>query len=106
MNLLRPFILAVLILALASCGGPAKTTTTAPPASYEFRRLCLDMGIQGGKISREQFLAASKDKETAAQLFDACDVHKTGYLTEEQATQNPVYFEDLRNQVIQFRTTR
>jgi hypothetical protein len=63
-------------------------------------------GATDGKLSRQQFLAQAKDKQGAAQLFDACDTNRDSFLTEEEATTNVNYFEDLRRQVILFHTTR
>lgn len=101
-------LVAALVLALGCGGGPYSTTatSTAPRSSSEFQRLCLAVGAQDGRISRQQFLAQAKDKDTAAQLFDACDVNRDNLVTEEEATANTNYFENLRNQVILFRTTR
>jgi hypothetical protein len=108
MNLLRVLLLAALVITLGSCGGPAATTTKTANAStgYEWRRLCSTLGAPGGEITRAQFLAAANDKEAAAQVFDACDVDRTGVLTEKEATQNPTYFENLKSQVILFHTPR
>ncbi len=103
MNLLRPLLLAALIFSLGSCAGPA-TTTTKASTGYEWRRLCSTLGAPGGEITRAQFLAAANDKEAAAQVFDACDVDRTGVLTEKEATANPTYFENLKSQVILFHT--
>jgi hypothetical protein len=105
MNLLRPLFLTILILALASCGGP--TATKAPSyTSADFQTMCRVMGTKDGRISREQFLAQAKDKQGAAQVFDACDANRDNFLTEAEATSNVNYFEDLKRQVILFRTTR
>uniref|UniRef100_A0A7C3V340 EF-hand domain-containing protein n=1 Tax=Desulfobacca acetoxidans TaxID=60893 RepID=A0A7C3V340_9BACT len=98
-------LVAVLSLALG-CGGPSTTTTSASKTSVEFRRLCQAIGVPDGRISREAFLAKAKDKEAAAQLFDACDLNHDLFVTEEEAAQNQNYFESLKNQVILFRTTR
>jgi hypothetical protein len=98
MNLPRSFLLLILILALGCAGGPT-STTQASKSSYEFKRLCQAVGATNGKISREQFLAA------AAKLFDAYDVNRDGYITEEEWTQNTSYFEDLKSQVILFHST-
>jgi hypothetical protein len=105
MNLLRTFFLTILILALASCGGPA-TTTANKNTSYEFKRLCLAVGAQDNRITRDQFMAVAKDKESAGQLFDACDVNRTGYITENEVASNSVYFESLKAQVHMFQTPR
>jgi hypothetical protein len=60
------------------------------------------VGAKEGKISREQFLASAKDKEAAAQLFDACDANKDKIITEEEAT--PKHMEGLKNQAIRLTT--
>jgi hypothetical protein len=85
MNLLRSFCLFILILILGlGCGGgPTTTTTQATPIGNEFQRLCSNLGSSGGKISRTQFLANAKDKNAANQLFDACDVNKDNFVTEQ-----------------------
>jgi len=107
MNLLRPLLLTVLVLALASCGGPSTTTTTTSKnTNYEFKKLCQTLGASDNRISRDQFIAASKDKQVAAQLFDACDVNRTGYITEKEAEEHAVPFESLKQQVIMFHTPR
>ena len=98
MNLYRLTILAALIFALGCSGGPA--TTTAPKASShsEFRKLCRALGAEGDKLQREKFIAAAKDKEAAAKLFDACDTQKKGYLVEEDVP--PAYMNRLKNEAI------
>ncbi len=107
MNLLRAFCLLVLILALGCGGGPSKTTyTPASKTGYEFQRLCSTLGSTNGQISRTQFLANAKDKEAANQLFNACDVNRDNFITEQEATQNPYSFENLKSQVILFHTPR
>jgi hypothetical protein len=107
MNLLPSVLLLTLILALLGCGGgPPATTTKAAQTGYEFQRLCSTLGSQDGRISRQQLLAQAKDKEAAAQLFDACDANRDNFLTEPEATSNASYFESLKNQVILFHTTR
>ena len=73
---------------------------------YEWRRLCSSLGAPGGEITRAQFLAVANDKEAAAQVFDACDVDRSGVLTEKEATPNPTYFQNLKSQVILFHTPR
>jgi hypothetical protein len=101
----RFIIMAALILALG-CGG-GTPTTTAPSRSSgraDFAKLCQAVGAEGGQISREQFLAKAKDKETAAKLFDACDTNRDRMLTEEEA--RPDYLESLKGQVIRIYTPR
>jgi hypothetical protein len=111
MNLLRAFCLLILILALGCGGGP--TTITAKdisnpntPIGYEFQRLCSTLGSTNGKISRAQFLANAKDQQAANQLFNACDVNQDNFITQEEATQAPYSFENLKSQVILFQTPR
>jgi len=106
MNLLRALLVAVLLIALGSCAGPGTTTksTASSGAGYEWRRLCSTLGASDAQITRSQFLAQAKDQEAAAQVFDACDVHHTGVITEKEATANPIYFENLKSQVILFHT--
>ncbi len=105
MNLLRVLLLAALIVTVGSCGGPATTTKTANSSTgYEWRRLCSTLGSENSQITRSQFLAMANDKEAAAQVFDACDVGHTGVITEKEATANPIYFENLKSQVILFHT--
>ncbi|MGQ9687224.1 MAG: hypothetical protein ACUVXF_00330 [Desulfobaccales bacterium] len=97
MNLLGYLLLVALSLAWGCGGGPA--TTTAPPAvSAEFQRLCRAVGAEGGKIGREQFLAQASDRETAARLFDACDVNHDNFITETEV--RPERLESLQRQVI------
>jgi hypothetical protein len=103
MNLLPILIGACLILALGCGGRGTVKATTTPETSYEFRRLCLTLGAPDGRISREAFLAHSKDKDAAAQLFDACDVNKDYYVTEEEV-HRANYLESLRGQVIRLTT--
>ena len=106
MYLLRSFILLILILALGCGGGPATTTQAPKSVSDDFRRVCKVLGATGGQISRQQFLAQSKDKEAAAQVFDACDTNRDLFISQEEAAQNVSYFEDLKSQVILFHTPR
>jgi hypothetical protein len=90
---------AALILAMGCGGGTSTTTTKAPPsASNDFAKLCRAVGAEGGQIGREQFLAKAKDKETAAQLFDACDANRDRILSEEEAQAERM--DELRRQVI------
>lgn len=95
MPLTRFIILALLTCALA-CASPAPGPTAV--SRSEFRSLCRAMGAEGGKLSREQFLAQSKDKAAAAQLFDACDTENKGYLTEEDV--KPDYIDSLKGQAM------
>jgi hypothetical protein len=51
----------------------------------EFRSLCNTIAKSGGgfKITKDEFLAAAKDKEKAEKAFNMCDVKKQGFITEE-----------------------
>jgi len=49
-------------------------------------------------MSREQFLAKSKDKQAAAKLFDACDANRDKMITEEEARQGNI--EGMKRQAI------
>ena len=96
-------IVAALILAVGCGGGPSTTTTKAPPpAGNDFAKLCRAVGAEGGQIGREQFIAKSKDKETAARLFDACDVNQDRILSEQEAKQERM--DELKRQVIRITT--
>jgi len=65
---------------LASCG--PLDGQQAPRSEY--RALCNAIAQGGGgKITKEQFLAAAKDKEQAEKTFRMCDVNNKGYITEE-----------------------
>ncbi len=105
MNLLRPLLVAVLLITLSSCVGPATQSSNAN-MGYEFRRICSTLGSADSQVTRDQFLAQASDKEAAAKIFDACDVHHTGVITEKEAIANPTYFENLKSQVILFHTPR
>jgi hypothetical protein len=108
MNLLRAFglLILILVLALGCGGGPTTTTTKSTPIGYEFQRLCSTLGSSNGQISRTQFVANAKDKQAANQLFNACDVNRDNFITEQEATQAPYSFENLKTQVILFQTPR
>ena len=89
---------AALSLTWGCGGGPETIAAKQPSASAEFQRLCRAVGAEGGKISREQFLAQAKDQETAARLFDACDVNQDALITENEV--RPERLESLQRQVI------
>jgi len=88
-------------MSLGCGGGPS--TTKAPKASpSEFANLCRAVGAEGGKLSRDKFLAQARDKKAAAELFDACDANQDQVITEEEAT--PGYMESLKSQAIRLTT--
>jgi len=101
MNGCRFIIMAALILALVWVGGPS-TATAQTSSGSDFANLCRAVGAKEGKMSREQFLAKAKDKDAAAQLFDACDANRDKIITEEEAT--PKHMEGLKNQAIRLTT--
>jgi hypothetical protein len=106
MNLLRAVCLLIVMLALGCGGGPKTTTTQSTPGGYEFQRLCSTLGSSNGQISRSQFLANANDKQAADQLFNACDVNRDNFVSEQEATQAPYSFQNLKTQVILFTTPR
>jgi hypothetical protein len=111
MNLLRAVGLLIFILILGCGGGPTTTiskdiSNPATPIGYEFQRLCSTLGSSNGQISRSQFLASAKDPQAANQLFNACDVNRDNFVTEQEATQAPYSFQNLKTQVILFQTSR
>ena len=107
MNLLRVLLIVALIVTLGSVEAPEPPLPRPLRMSVPIlKKLCQTVGATNNRITREQFIAAAKDKKVAAQLFDACDVERTGVLTEQEAEQNPKYFENLKNQVILFHTSR
>jgi hypothetical protein len=103
MNLLGILLAGALLLTLGCGGGPS--TTAAPTSSNtDFQRLCRAVGAEGGRISRDQFLAQSADKDTAARLFDACDVNRDAVVVESEIP--PERMESLQRQVIRLTTPR
>jgi len=96
-------IVAALTLALGCGGGTSTTTTKAPPSPRDdFAKLCRAVGAEGGQISREQFLAKARDKEAAAQLFDACDANQDRILSEQEAKTERM--DELKREVIRLTT--
>jgi hypothetical protein len=101
MNADRFIIMAAIILALVWVGGPSATTAQASSGS-DFANLCQAVGAKEGKISRKQFIAKAKDKDAAAQFFDACDANGDKTITEDEAT--PKHMEGLKDQAIRLTT--
>jgi hypothetical protein len=97
MNGCRIIIMVALILALV-CGEGPSAATAQPPAGSEFANLCRAVGAKEGNITREEFIAKSKDKDAAAQFFDACDANHDKIITEKEAT--PKHVNRLKHQVI------
>ncbi len=73
------FILLAAIL-INGCAAPTK-----PVTRNSFEELCLALGKTDGKISKEELLAAVKDREQAEKIFDMCEKNKEGLLTVEEA---------------------
>lgn len=99
MRLCQVVLGLTLIAALACAPLPPAPT---PASRAEFRRLCQAVGAEGGRLSREKFLAQARDREAAARLFDACDANRDGVITEEEA--RPDYLESLKGQAIRLTT--
>jgi hypothetical protein len=102
MNWFRFVISATLIFILGCGGGPSTATAPKSSSSSEFGRLCRVIGANDGKLAREKFIAQAKNKEAAAELFDACDTQHKGYLTEGDV--GPGYIDSLKSQVIPLTT--
>jgi hypothetical protein len=100
MNLYRFFIIAALIFAMGCAGGPSTATAPTSSSNSDFAKLCRAIGAKDGKLSREQFIAHSQDKQAAAMLFDSCDTQNKGYLTEEEVT--PSTMNRLKRQAVTF----
>ncbi len=61
-------------------------TTPEPEAKKSFAELCQALGKTDGKISKDELLAAARDKEQAEKIFDMCEKNRQGFLTVEEAT--------------------
>jgi hypothetical protein len=63
----------------------------------EFRALCNKIATSGGglKITKDEFVAASKDKDKAEKVFNTCDVKKQGFITEEDV--DPIKMQELNS---------
>jgi hypothetical protein len=103
MNCFRFVISATLIFMLGCGGGPSTATAPKSSSSSEFGQICRAVGASDGKLSREKFIAQAKNKEAAAELFDACDSQHKGYLTEGDV--GPGNIDSLKGQVIPLTTT-
>jgi hypothetical protein len=98
------FLLVIALTLALGCGGGPSTTTAPKSSSSDFQQLCQAVGAEGGKISRERFVAQAKDKDAAVKLFDACDANRDTYITEEEV--KPGYMESLKAQAIRLTTPR
>ncbi len=80
------FLILTWGLLLSAC---ASTTPQTQTSQGNFGALCQNIDTNhDGKISREELLAAAKNKEEAATIFDMCDVEKQGSVTYDQASSN------------------
>ena len=87
-------LILTLALQLSSC---ASTTPQMQTSGGNFAALCRNIDANhDGKISREEFLAAAKNKEEAATIFDMCDVDKQGSVTYDQASRDNMLQEVIR----------
>jgi hypothetical protein len=78
MNWILVSILAMGLL-VNCCATTQETTSKSLPG------LCRSIDTnQDGKITREELLAASKNKEEATALYDLCDVQRRGYVTYDE----------------------
>jgi hypothetical protein len=102
MNCLGFVISATLIFILGCGGGPSTATAPKSSSSSEFGQICRAVGAYDGKLAREKFIAQAKNKEAAAELFDACDSQHKGYLSEGDVT--PGNVDSLKSQVIPLTT--
>jgi Ca2+-binding EF-hand superfamily protein len=77
-NLVRILFLAILaVLVMTGCA-----TTPEKKMSAEDRALCAALDSNhDGKITKEEFMARTNDKEKGLQVFEKCDTGHKGHLT-------------------------
>ncbi len=81
--------LLVIIIWLAAILTGGCAAPSQPAAGDSFAELCQALGKTDGKISKEELVAAARDKEQAGKIFDMCEKSPQGVLTvEEAARQN------------------
>jgi Ca2+-binding EF-hand superfamily protein len=82
-NLVSLVLLAVLAaLVMSGCA-----TTQEKKMSSEDRALCAALDTNhDGKISKEEFMARTNDKEKGLQVFQKCDTGNKGHLTYDEIT--------------------
>jgi len=100
----RFLVPAALIFTLGCGVDPSTAAAPKSSSSSEFGKFCRSIGANEGKLAREKFIAQSQNQEAAAELFDACDTQKKGYLTEEDV--KPDDMDSLKRQVIPRTTPR
>jgi Ca2+-binding EF-hand superfamily protein len=77
-------LLMTLGLLLNACA-----STNQQTSQDNFGALCRAIDTnQDGSIQRDELLAAAKNKEDAAAMFDMCDVERKGSITYDQAYRN------------------
>lgn len=85
MNRLKKVILFMVVALLMY--GCAPLDDQKPKVSSEFQSMCNAIAKSGGgKITREEFMAAAKDKEQAAIVYQLCDPTNKGHITEEDVS--------------------
>ena len=84
MSTLNVLIFLIVALMLGGCA----TETPQQQASNDYKALCRVIDTHhGGAITKEEFLAAAKDKKTAANVFLLCDINRNGVLEAQEAQQ-------------------
>ena len=80
--MLTPIVICIALAAILinGCSTPPK-----PADRNSFAELCLALGKTDGQISKDELLAAVKDKEQAEKIFDSCDKNQQGFLTVDEA---------------------
>ena len=64
-------------------------TTTQETTPRKLPALCRSIDTNhDGKITKEELLAAAKNKEEAAALYDLCDVQHKGYVTYDELSRS------------------
>jgi Ca2+-binding EF-hand superfamily protein len=77
----------MLVLAMGLLINCCATTQETTPRN--FPALCRNIDTDhDGKISKEELLAAAKNKEEATALYDLCDVQKKGYVTYDELSRS------------------
>ena len=86
MNWILVLVLAMGLL-VNCCATPTQEITAT-----NFAGLCQNIGLKhGGKITKEDLLAAAKNKDeavTLGALYDLCDVQRKGYITSDELAQS------------------
>lgn len=83
-NLVRLVFLPVLAaLVMTGCA----TTTSEKKMSAEDRALCAALDTnKDGKITKEEFMARTNDKEKGLEVYQKCDTGNKGYLNYDEVT--------------------